>query len=493
MKKQLLIWIGIISAFLLTRLFNLLIIPIFTDEAIYTYWAQIALHDPANRFISLEDGKQPLFIWLAAIAQRYISDPLLATRAVSVFAGLGSMTGIYLVAKSLFSQKVAWISALLYLILPITLLYDRLAIFDSLLTMLGIYSVLFTIKLAKSPRLDLAMLTGISIGAAMITKSSGTFFLYTLPFSLLLINFKDKNFKNILLKLGMFATVVFILSQIIYNSLRLSPLFYVIGQKNLTFIKSFPEFIQSPFQFFYSNFTSLINWSIAYIGIPLFILFVLSVFFGLSKRDNKILYLSILIFVPFVAELLFNKVLYPRFILFYFPYIIILISYMIVKLNELSKKYQRFFQALVILILIGPIMTSWNLITNPTRANIPPADSGQYLNDWPAGYGVKEVVDFLKKESENKVVYVGTEGTFGLLPFALQIYFYTNTNIQIIGYWPVDDNNLPVQVLEAAETKSTFFVFNENQKVITNVHLKLISKYQKGTRSSFMRLYEVSP
>src|SRR3989338_8065371 len=152
MKNQILFWASAGILFLITRLFNLKIIPIFTDEAIYTYWAQVALHDPANRFISLVDGKQPLFIWIAAIFQKFINDPLLASRLVSAFAGFGSFVGIYLVAKTLFSDKVGKITALLYIILPFTLLYDRLAIFDSLLTMLGIYSVFFTIKLAKEPR-----------------------------------------------------------------------------------------------------------------------------------------------------------------------------------------------------------------------------------------------------------------------------------------------------------------------------------------------------
>ena len=197
MKNQILFWASAGILFLITRLFNLLIIPIFTDEAIYTYWAQIALHDPANRFISLVDGKQPLFIWIAAIFQKFISDPLFASRLVSALAGLGSFIGIYLVAKTLFSDKVGKIAALLYIILPLTLLYDRLAIFDSLLTMLGIYSVFFTIKLAKEPRLDLAILTGTSIGLATLTKSSGVFFLYLLPFSALLFNFSDKKYSEI--------------------------------------------------------------------------------------------------------------------------------------------------------------------------------------------------------------------------------------------------------------------------------------------------------
>src|SRR3989344_1799397 len=175
--KTILVWLVLTISYFISRLINLKIIPIFTDEAIYTYWAQVALHDPANRFISLEDGKQPLFIWIAAIFQKFISDPLIATRIVSVFAGFGSLVGIYLLSKVLFNAKVAKLSSFLYIVLPFTMLYDRMALFDSLLTMFGIWSIFFSIRLAKSAHLDTAILAGFSIGFAMITKSSGVFFL----------------------------------------------------------------------------------------------------------------------------------------------------------------------------------------------------------------------------------------------------------------------------------------------------------------------------
>src|SRR3989344_7406580 len=64
------------GGFFASRLFNLTIIPIFTDEAIYLRWAQIALTDPRWRFISLIDGKQPLFIWLLLPVLKLMSDPL---------------------------------------------------------------------------------------------------------------------------------------------------------------------------------------------------------------------------------------------------------------------------------------------------------------------------------------------------------------------------------------------------------------------------------
>lgn len=491
--SNLIFWALVFISYFATRLINLTIIPIFTDEAIYTYWAQVALNDPANRFISLEDGKQPLFIWLAAIAQIFISDPLVATRLVSVFSGFAATIGIYLLTRNLFNVRAAKLASLLYIILPFTLLYDRMALFDSLLTMLGIYAVLFTVKLAKDPRLDNSILAGFTIGLSMITKSSGSFFLYLMPFSLLLFNFKDKSYRANLIKLAGLALISLVISQIIYNSLRLSPLFYIISQKNSAFIRSTSEVIKDPFLYAISNLVTLTGWIINYLGPLLFIIFAASILYGTVKKNLKAIYLSVLILAPFFAEVIFNKVLYPRFILFYFPYMIILIAQFTEELTNVFAKYRRVVIVLFAIATAIPAANSAKLLTDPTSAKIPSSDTGQYLNDWPAGYGVRQVVDFIKSEDQNKQIYVGTEGTFGLLPFALQIYFFGQNNVHVIGFWPVDENKLPVQITEAAKNNPTYFVFNENQKDITNSRLRLIDEFQKGIGNSYMRLYQITP
>src|SRR3989344_2880095 len=484
-------WSLAVIFYFFTRLVNLKIIPIFTDEAIYSRWAQIALHDPANRFLSLEDWKQPLFIWLAAISQKFIQDPLIATRLVSVFAGLGSLIGIYLLSKKLFDQKVAKIAVVLYILLPFTLLYDRMALFDSLLTMLGIYAVYFSVVLVEKPKLDTAILNGFAIGLAMITKSSGSFFLYLLPLSLLLTKFKGGQFKKTLVNWLPFSIITVAICQVIYNSLRLSPLFYMISRKNMEFIRSPSEVLSDPFLHLFSNFSALLGWLTSYTGILLFVIFLIGIILGYVKKNLKIVYLSLLIFVPFFVTALFNQVIYPRFMLFYFPFLIIVISYAIAQMTSIVKNYSKYLIMLILVSLILPTFSSFKLLTDPHSAKIAESDSGQYTNSWPAGYGVKETVEFLKAEARDKKVYVATEGTFGLLPFALQIYFYVQKNINIEGFWPVDASNLPAQVLEAATNRKTYFVFNENQKEINSPYLKFIAKYQKGRGETYLRLYQV--
>ena len=100
-KLIILLFLFLTVLYFLIRLPNLLIIPIFTDEAIYTRWAQIAANDANWRFISLTDGKQPMFVWFAMIAIKFIDDPLIAARLVSVFTGFFTMLGLWFLSFEL--------------------------------------------------------------------------------------------------------------------------------------------------------------------------------------------------------------------------------------------------------------------------------------------------------------------------------------------------------------------------------------------------------
>src|SRR5258708_26682453 len=98
-KKETWILLGIIILYLLLRLPSLTYQPIFADEAIYIRWAQIAKAEPSLRFISLQDGKTPLYMWLMAPFLILIPDPLFAGRFLSVVSGLFTLLGVYAIGS----------------------------------------------------------------------------------------------------------------------------------------------------------------------------------------------------------------------------------------------------------------------------------------------------------------------------------------------------------------------------------------------------------
>lgn len=489
MEVLLLVIISLIT--FATRITNLLNVPIFTDEAIYIRWAQIGLHDPVHRYISLTDGKQPLLTWLMYPALSIFSDPLFAGRFVSVVASVFTVIGIYFVCRKLFGRKAAFFSALIYIISPFPLIYDRLALMDSLLACFGIWSLYFTILLVTDLRLDHALLLGITVGLGILTKSSAFFFIYLLPASLLIFNFRSKKKNNHLLRFIGLSVISIVIVQIMYNSLRLSPWFYMIKQKNYTFIYTASEIMKAPFAHFLPNLYGLSDMLVSYLTLPIDIVVVIAFLWAIIRKDKKLLYLFVWFLFPFLSLALFGKVLFPRFILFMALPLLIVSGFILSKLFFFALHKMKILVLLIPLVLIYPAYQSYLAIFSPVDLAIPRTDKNQLFDDWPSGYGVNNVISYLKEKAKYSKIVIGTEGTFGLNPAVYEMYLGNNTNVEIYGYWPV--NEVPKQLLEKSTKYPTFLIFKEKQNIPDNWPLTLIGKYRRGKGDTYLFFYQVDP
>lgn len=473
-------------AYAATRLTNLTQIPIFTDEAIYIRWSQIGAQDANWRFISLVDGKQPLFTWVVMVLLRLVpGDPLFVGRLASVLAGAASMVGIWFLGFEVFkSRKIAWISALLYLISPFALVYDRMALYDSMVATFFIWNLYLAVRLARSPRLDTALLLGLALGAGMLNKTSGFLSLYLLPTTLFLFDWSQP--KKLVRWIGS-VLVAAVISQLLYSVLRLSPLFHMIAQKDTVFVYSFGEWIANPTQHLEGNLRGLLDWLIRYLTWPIFFAAVLPA----MERKNRPPYLTLYAWcvIPMVALASFGKVLYPRFVLFMAMPLLVVAATTIVWLYEVIRS--RVWKRVVMLVLFSPsVIVVFYLLFNPLYAPIPQADRGQYINDWPAGWGIREVNAFLLEQSKNQHITVVTEGTFGLLPYAIEMYLVDNPNITITGIWPLPPQK-PEYVASVAKKEPTYLVVNRDE-VSIEWSATLLAQYQKGLRRDrFLRLYRL--
>lgn len=486
------IFVLILLSFLtfVSRVVNLSNIPIFTDEAIYIRWAQIGLADPAHRFISLTDGKQPLFTWAMYPMLKLFSDPLFAGRFVSVLSGVFTVIGIYLLARQLFSFRTAWLAALIYIFSPFAFIYDRLALMDSLLSSFAVWSLYLEVLLVTHLRLDLALLLGMTIGFGLLTKSSAFFYLYLLPFSLILLDRRKIN-KRILIKWLGLICISIIISLTIYNSLRLSPWFYIIEQKNHVFITTFSEFIKSPFKMLGGNLRGLFEILYVYLTPTFSIILLFSLTMMFFKRKNKQVLLLTWFFLPFITLAFFGLIIFPRFILFMVVPLFIHIADGLDQLMQMMSKKAKYHYLLLLLFFVYPLYQIYLLSVNPVQATIPSADRKQFFDDWPSGYGVNEVVAYLKGKAETGRVVIGTEGTFGLNPAVYEIYFGLNPNVKIYGFWPVSE--VPKILLESSIHTDTYLIFKEKQDIPPSWPLKLIKKIRRGKSDTHLLFYQVIP
>lgn len=447
----------LIIIFFVTRFYNILALPIFTDEAIYIRWAQIAKNDASWRFISLTDGKQPLFIWLTMIAMRFIHDPLLAGRLVSVGAGFITMVGIFFLARELFKNRwIGILSSFFYVIFPMSLVYDRMALYDSLVGAFAIWGLYIAILLIRKVNLDIALILGMVIGGAALNKTSGFFTLYLLPFTLLIFDWKNKERVERLFKWVGLVLIVAILTFMFYSVLRLSPFFYIIDEKNAIFVYPFKEWINHPLTYFLSNAIAQWDWFITYVTWPVLFLIIVSFFINKGYLREKLL-LFIWFIVPFVALALFGKTIYPRFIFFMILSLLPLAAYTLVISFE-KVKNKLLYSILFLFLIILSIRIDFLILTDFKSAPLPFSDINQYNNDWPSGVGINESVSFFKELSKTQKIFVGTEGTFGLMPYAYEIYIKDDSNIILKGFWPIPETT-PEELLSMSKKMPTFFVF----------------------------------
>lgn len=477
--------------FFFSRLYQIGSLPLFTDEAIYVRWSQIARYDAAWRFISLTDGKQPSFIWMAMIVMRLVSDPLVGVRLVSVVAGFATMIGLFFLGSTVFrSRWIGLLSSVLYVVFPMSLVYDRMALYDSLVGTFAVWGLFMAILLVRTLRLDVALFLGMVAGGAVLTKTSGFFTIYLLPFLLFLFDWKKNNIqKRLVIFLGLSLLVV-VLTYGYYSMLRLSPFFHIISEKNSIFVYPFREWLDHPLRFFWGNLNGVWDWFITYVSWPWFLLIIGAFFVHKTKTMEK--FVHVLWFLtPFVGLALFGRVLYPRFILFMILPLLPLIAYSIVHLYGFIRN-KVIFAIFILVILSLPLRADYFIVADFANAPIPKSDLGQYINGWPAGGGVKEIVSFLEKEAQKQKIYVLTDGTFGSLPtYMVEIYLGDNRNVDKRGIWPLPPE-IPQDIVEKAKKMPVYVVFNQTQPhEVPTWPIKFIAKYQKGIGDSYMSLFQV--
>ena len=488
-------------AYFILRLVFLTRLPIFTDEAIYIRWAQIALHDSSWRFISLTDGKQPMYVWVAMVFLKFIHDPLIAGRLVSVMTGFLTMLGIFFLTLELFKNRTtAFLTAALYIFYPFAQVLDRMALYDSMVATFYVWALYFSVLLVRKIRLDIAYTLGFIIGGGVLTKSSNFFSIYLLPFLLILFDFKQKKLKLQLFRVIVLAVVSALVGYGFYQVLRLSPLYDMIATKNATFVYPFSQWIGHPFLYVFSNLNGLSSWLIQYLTPSYLILILLAILF-INKFFREKVLLLLYFALPFLALALFGRLIYPRFIflmsLMLLPLAAWSLNYIFEEITKIFSKnilVAQIIQIILLLMVIGyPLFVSLSFAVDPVNAQIADADSKQYVSSWAAGWGVSQSVSFFKQQAAEQKIYIATEGTFGLLPESLEMYLVDNPNIKIQGYWPVDI--FPKQVLTEAQKMPTYFVFYQPQHIVIPLDfpLKLIFQIQQGNTSFYYRVYQVIP
>lgn len=478
-RKEFLILISIIVLFFILRLPNLTLQPIFADEAIYIRWAQVMRAEPTLRFLPLSDGKTPLFMWSLMPVLKFVEDPLFAGRFLSVISGFGTLLGVFALGWKVFNIRVGLWAALLYIITPYTVFFDRMALVDPMLSAFTVWSLFFAILLAQKVRLDLAMILGFILGGAWLTKTPAVLNLFLLPTSILFFK-RAKGNKNSLLKLFLFWAVAIVIAVFMYNILRLGPNFHLLSSRNADYVFSPLELKDRPLDPFIPHFRDISDWFPKLFTWPVLIIGGMGIIRVIREKHKLGLLILIWAVVPILLSMAFLKTYTARYLLPSIPLLLILVGFGIEKVS-----HRRVVLLLILLILL-PLKFNYQLLTGPPPDSLPNEERKGYFEMWTAGYGFKEIAQYLVDQKKNSSVVVGTEGFFGTLPDGLYIYL-DKAGISVVG----STATISAELREAAQNHKTYFVGNKSN--LKNVgRVEVIKEYSKvGTDATV--LYEVKP
>lgn len=478
----------IVVLYLGLTLSNLTKLPIFVDEALYLRWGQIAGADATWRFISLTDGKQPLFTWAVVPFMHLFEDPLYGGRFVSVLCGLFTLLGVIYAGWLLLGKKLALTAGLLTLLSPFLFFYNRFGVMEGMMIMFGVWVFNLSYLLARTNRLDVAMILGIWTGLALLVKSPALFYLLLIPVAYLIkLDFK-KIFTRSTLNFVILVALAWFMAEVINHLQRLSPWMHMIKEKNSFFIVPYAEIFADPKRLI-NNFQDIWRWHMGYTTIPVLLVSLYGLISWLKQSWRSATLTFIWFFLPLLGTILVARLFSPRYMVFTTPFLLILAGYGLLQIKQLKTKVMVF-----ILISLLPLYQILSLIIDPISYPYLKMDEG-YVNGWSAGNGTKQIADWAVEyvSVTQHPITIFTEGTFGILPHGLELYVQGRTDlIQITGIYPI--NQIPPQeVLEYAKTnKETYLIMNNTLTPDVPDTLELVASYDK-LRDNPMRLFRVVP
>ena len=494
-RLELSILVFIIFLYFILRLPNLTLQPIFADEAIYIRWAQVMRAEPSLRFLPLTDGKTPLFMWSMIPLLKIIEDPLFAGRLLSVISGFATLLGVIFLSWKVFGVKVAYFSALLVAITPYMVFFDRMALVDSMLAAFSIWALIFSVLLLSNLRLDLAMFLGYMFGGGLLTKTPALVSILILPITL--IGFDFKNRRKEFLKLLTLWVVAIVIALAMYNGLRLGPSFHMISLRNEDYVHSINEILKRPYDPFLPHFKDTIDYFVNFLTIPIFFILIYGTVHIISSRNKLGIVIFLWAIIPLIIQMAFLKTFTARYLLFSIPPLLILAGFGLEKIMQ-KLSIPRVPKKVSITMILGvlalvPMQFNISLILNPEIAHLPKGERRGYLEDWTAGYGMKDIAQYLIEQKKNGSVVVGTEGYFGTLPDGLQIYL-DKSEIPVIGGNAIISEKLR----DSASDNQTFFIANKNRIIEEPSYLVKIKEYPKAKPSEnypqdAIMLYKVLP
>jgi hypothetical protein len=402
---------------------RLMALPPFQDEGSQLRWVW-RLVEAGDWRPSLSEGK-PLEAWLVAPLALAGFAPLAAARTLHVLAGMVGAGLTYRLALQFADRPGAFVSALLFAICPFVVYLQRMALSDIFLCTAGIWVLLSTATLLKSPTWSHCFVTAIALVLAALCKLPvGFVFLVSMPLALLVMPVTERREvlrRPELMRLVAAFLPVLVLMLIVASAAMIElrrghapgfGLADLIGIGMGRYAEVAPVLgVQR---------SGLLAELTAQLSLPVVIIGLIGVGGGALCADWHYRWLIAMGLLPMLTIAWVADFWFPRYLLFTLPPLIIAA---VAGWRLLSTRARSLRPAVELTTLLVCVVfmgrQSALIILNPIAANWSPVDRAQYIEGGGSGYGYPEAAKYLLQALDMPQVIYSLDGhsAFQLLTY----------------------------------------------------------------------------
>jgi hypothetical protein len=362
------------SIYLLITLLSAIILIPFTGNVHLFDWDEINFAECAREMIVTNSyhtvllnyqpfwEKPPLFIWMQVISMKIFGINEFAARFPNILNGIFTLITLYYFGKKWYSKTFGIVWAVIHLGTPLPHLYFRSGIIDPWYNLFGFIAFVGIIEWIQNYSLKWAVIAGISLGLAVLTKGPAMVLIVFLSTIFLIFkNFSRLN-KNSVFAVILFSTVFVFIggSWFIYE--------YIWGNKEI--ISAFIDYQIRLFQTEDSGHSGFFLYHFVVLLIGCFPSSIAALGY-FSKNIKKDIYSFSMMVLLLVVLILFSivktKIVHYSSLSYYS--ISFLVTYVIVQMDKFQQwqKYLHFILAFIIglVLILASTIEHWKVFVIP--------------------------------------------------------------------------------------------------------------------------------
>ncbi len=405
--------------FCVTRLILILNLPPFTDESMFIRWGLLMIDNPQFRWASIQYiSRQPLAFWLFGIGARFVGNPLIGARFVTLVFSIPSFFAVYKITQRIASSRQAMVSLAVFSLCPIFILLQSLALMDGIILSVGVIILLLIIEWCRKPSWVFLAMLGVLEGLLLWIKSTAVIIVILTTVSILYSSIRQK---QRLPTACLRAAFPFVMACIILIPLLIRPdIGFILGEPS-DFTQTPAELFRFPILTWAQFVTILAIGLIIYLSPPV----VLCAAMGWKhiKKGYRAI-LSLWLVVPIAITVVTGTFFRFRYFAFALPALLPWVN--IATLPRVPRTASWIILAALAGLLIIHPRTFFAIF--PYR--FPKLLEREYAYDWTAGFGTRDAVNYINDHltQTQSTIYVAVPDVPGNpTDFILATYFYHPT------------------------------------------------------------------